>query len=83
MLLDTNGASEYLMQQHGVKRAPRTLANLRSQGGGPCFRRISPVEVMYEDSELDRWVWEDLLGEPVSNNAPVKDAARLIPDAAP
>ncbi|ASS55258.1 hypothetical protein ACU8V1_20905 [Rhizobium leguminosarum] len=55
-LLQSNGpASDYLLEQHGIKRTPATLRNLRVKGGGPAFTKIGN-QVFYEANALDAWV---------------------------
>ncbi|MBI1867078.1 MAG: hypothetical protein HYS06_02065 [Methylocystis sp.] len=46
-------AAEYLRGRYGHGSA-RTLAKLRSVGGGPEFRRIGRI-VVYDPAALDRW----------------------------
>ena len=46
---DTSAAAVYL----GV--APKTLANWRSQGKGPKYRKYSRRCVRYFKPDLDRW----------------------------
>jgi hypothetical protein len=46
-------ASEYLLRAHGLRRAPRTLANLRTKGDGPRYTKPSPIEVLYDEKDLD------------------------------
>jgi hypothetical protein len=48
-------ASEYLFRVHGLRRAPRTLANLRYKGGGPRYTRPTAVEILYAQEDLDAW----------------------------
>jgi hypothetical protein len=47
-------ASAYLLEQHGIRRTPATLAKLRSIGGGPPFRKAGS-QVIYDAADLDRW----------------------------
>lgn len=54
-LLDPEAASAYLLKEHGVKRAPVTLRNLRVKGGGPQFRKLGN-NVYYEPELLDEWI---------------------------
>ena len=54
-LLRRRAASEYLLETHGLERAPSTLAKLAVIGGGPLFRRIGRVP-LYAPEDLDRWV---------------------------
>ena len=49
------GASDYLLKAHGLRRSPRTLANLRYRGGGPRYMRVSPIEILYAQDDLDEW----------------------------
>jgi hypothetical protein len=65
--LDTRAASEYLLRKHGLKRAPQTLAKLRSIGGGPRFRPGSGKPA-YDIPDLDEFA-KDTLGETVSSTA--------------
>src|SRR5262249_41281887 len=54
-LLRRKTASEYLLETHGLDRAPSTLAKLAVIGGGPVFRRIGRVP-LYAEDDLDKWV---------------------------
>ena len=36
--LNRREASQYLLEHHGIKRAPGTLAKLACLGGGPLYR---------------------------------------------
>jgi hypothetical protein len=45
-------ASAYLREQHGVIRAPATLAKLAVTGGGPKFRHVGKIPI-YPIEELD------------------------------
>ena len=56
----TDGASDYLEKEHGIRRAPATLRKLRLVGGGPFFYRLSGNTVLYSAEDLDRWVEERL-----------------------
>ncbi|EJL53931.1 hypothetical protein PMI09_02796 [Rhizobium sp. CF122] len=74
-LLRSNGpASDYLLEQHGIKRTPATLRNLRVKGGGPAFMKVG-CEVYYEVGALDAWV-ASKLSKPVFSTAelPIKAA---------
>jgi len=48
-------ASDYLFKAHGLRRSPRTLANLRYRGGGPRYARVSAIEILYSQDDLDQW----------------------------
>jgi hypothetical protein len=63
-----NDASRYLYETYGLSRTPRTLANLRSKGGGPAYIRVSPKEVLYTQDALDGWA-ESKIGASVENTA--------------
>jgi hypothetical protein len=54
-LLRRTAASDYLDKEHGVQRAPTTLAKLAVIGGGPVFRRAGRVP-LYSTDDLDNWV---------------------------
>jgi hypothetical protein len=73
-LLTPIEACDYLAAEHNITRSPRTLANLRSRGGGPKYFRPSSNEVRYSPDALDDYVAE-LLGEPVGSTA--EEWARL------
>jgi hypothetical protein len=47
-------ASAYLREQHGICRAPATLAKLAVIGGGPRFRHVGRVPI-YPVIELDAY----------------------------
>ena len=61
-------ASEYLSEEHGVKRTPGTLAKLAVVGGGPLFRKIGTRQVSYDRPDLDDWVLQ-LIGKPFANTS--------------
>lgn len=63
----TRETSEYLLEVHGVKMAPATLAKLRSIGGGPPFEKFGAT-VLYQPRNLDAWAL-DKLGEPKSSTS--------------
>jgi hypothetical protein len=48
-------ASAYLLERHGIVRAPATLNKLRVVGGGPAFRKVGTRNVAYEEAALDEW----------------------------
>ncbi|QFY90318.1 hypothetical protein D5125_12950 [Magnetovirga frankeli] len=70
----TDAASAYLKDQYGIQRTPRTLAKLRSVGGGPRFIRVSKTEVVYSTDDLDNWATQ-LLGPSFANTAEEHKAA--------
>jgi len=72
-------ASAYLLRAHGLKRSPRTLANLRSVGGGPEYFRASPTEVLYPAAALDAWAHEQL-GPLARHTAEERGMGRRLPD---
>ncbi|MEY4249017.1 MAG: hypothetical protein RJA87_650 [Pseudomonadota bacterium] len=47
-------ASKYLFEQHGIMRAPATLAKLACIGGGPRFQTAGRFP-LYRQQELDLW----------------------------
>jgi hypothetical protein len=54
--LPTLEAARHLREQHGIRREPRTLQNLRWRGGGPEYLRdIATGEVLYPSERLDEW----------------------------
>lgn len=50
-------ASQYLFQNHGIRRSAGTLAKLAVIGGGPAFRKAGR-SVIYCASDLDAWAAE-------------------------
>lgn len=65
---DPVDASNYLYNTHGLRRSPKTLANLRSKGGGPAYIRISPKEILYPEAALNEWA-ESKIGKTFVNTA--------------
>lgn len=47
-------AAAYLLEKHGIRRAPATLAKLAVIGGGPVFRRAGRVP-LYTREALDEF----------------------------
>ena len=60
-------AIQYLLERHGIRRAPGTLAKLASQGGGPSFRRAGLRQVMYDPPQLDDYA-KSIATEPAANS---------------
>jgi len=52
--LDTEEASQYLKDTHGIDRKPSTLGVLRVTGGGPAFLKIGR-QVRYTPLALDAY----------------------------
>ncbi len=50
--LDRREASQYLLEKHGIRRSPGTLAKLACVGGGPVFRKVKRG-VIYDVAALD------------------------------
>ena len=65
--LTPNEASRYLSEHHGLRRAPQTLAKMRSIGGGPQFRRAGS-RILYAIDDLDAWAAK-VISEPVRSTA--------------
>jgi hypothetical protein len=59
--LRRKAASKYLFDEHGVVRAPSTLAKYAVIGGGPVFQRMGRDPV-YTPANLDAWVASQLSG---------------------
>ena len=53
--LNSQQASDYLRDKHGIIRAHRTLQNLRRTGKGPTYCRANINEVLYSPADLDAW----------------------------
>jgi hypothetical protein len=65
--LNPKEASSYLAQTHGLPVAVSTLAKLRTNGGGPPYRK--PLRtILYDVTALDAWA-ADKLGEPVRSTS--------------
>mgnify|MGYP001269081233 CR=1 FL=1 len=52
-------ASKYLQQEHGIQRAPATLAKLAVIGGGPVHEVVGRTPY-YKPTDLDVWVLAQL-----------------------
>lgn len=50
-------ASDYLLEKHGIRRCPATLAKYAVIGGGPPFRRAGR-NIIYDPPVLDEWADE-------------------------
>ena len=74
-------ASQYLLEHHGVRRSPGTLAKLASQGGGPKYRRAGLRQVIYEMPHLDEYA-KSIVTEPAANSKEhdARRAVRIEPD---
>lgn len=55
--LDRREASQYLLEQYGIRRSPNTLAKLACVGGGPVFRKANRA-VIYDPPALDTYAAE-------------------------
>ncbi len=55
-------ASHYLKVHHGLDYATKTLANWRSDGGGPAFVKIRG-RIYYDTADLDEWVQRNQSGK--------------------
>jgi hypothetical protein len=55
--LSRREASDYLLEKHGIRRAPTTLAKLATVGGGPVFRKANRA-VIYDPPALDAFAVE-------------------------
>jgi hypothetical protein len=75
--LSTPEAHQYLRETHGLVRAPRTLSNLRSKGGGPEYHRTPAGEVRYTQEALDAYAREQL-GKPVRHTAEERARGRSL-----
>ena len=71
-LLRRKAASDYLHENHGLDRAPSTLAKLAVIGGGPIFRRIGRVPY-YSPESLDAWVASKL-------SRPMHSTSQAVPE---
>lgn len=47
-------ASKYLLERHGIKRSPGTLAKYACVGGGPAFCKAGR-QTIYEPALLDEY----------------------------
>jgi hypothetical protein len=59
-------AAEYLRSRYGFG-AYRSLAKMRTEGGGPLFRKLGRI-VVYEPSALDAWALSRL-SQPLQSTA--------------
>jgi hypothetical protein len=63
--LRRRAASDYLLETHGIKYAPSTLAKFACWGVGPPFHYLNDFYPVYTPAELDRWV-KSLQYRPIS-----------------
>ncbi|WP_063958318.1 helix-turn-helix domain-containing protein [Bradyrhizobium manausense] len=52
--LSRTDAAAYLLKVHGLKRSPKTLAKMASQGTGPAFHKAGR-DVLYAPDDLNAW----------------------------
>ena len=64
-------ASKYLLETHGIGRAPGTLAKLAVVGGGPRFR-VAGRTPLYTTDDLDAWV-DSILSPPVGSTSELRE----------
>jgi hypothetical protein len=74
-LRETTAASAYLDKQHGIKRTPARLADLRCSGGGPVFLKQGR-RVLYAEKMLDQWAAE-INGRPMQRHTLFKSAEEV------
>ncbi len=56
-ILRSEGAARYLADAYCLKLKAKSLANLRSKGGGPAYFKDRRTGVVYySKAELDRWI---------------------------
>jgi hypothetical protein len=67
--LDRREASQYLLEKHGIRRSPGTLAKYACVGGGPTFRKANRG-VIYEPAALDAFAAE-------ITSAPIRTTSEL------
>jgi hypothetical protein len=72
---DRKGASQYLYERWGIEAAPKTLANLSSDGKGPVYSRVGNGRVTYLQTDLDAWA-ESRISPPASS--PTEERARGV-----
>lgn len=65
--LDRREASQYLLEIHGIRRAPGTLAKLASVGGGPLYRRAGR-QAIYDVPALDAYATH-IISEPATSSS--------------
>jgi hypothetical protein len=61
-------APDYLERNWGFRISEGTLAKMAGDGSGPQFRVIGGKYIVYETTELDRWILATL-SEPVRSTA--------------
>jgi hypothetical protein len=74
--LSRREASQYLLEQYGIRRSPGTLAKYACVGGGPVFRRVGR-DVIYDPPALDAYANEITSG-PMRSTAAAKARRDLI-----
>ena len=65
--LSRTEASEYLLQEHGIRRKPKTLAKDVVYGTGPRYRKDGRA-VVYDVADLDAFA-ESRLSDPVRSSS--------------
>ena len=71
--LTRKDACEYLLAEHGIRRAPTTLMKLAWKGGGPRYVKIGNAQVLYPRAELDAWA-EAMISAPVEKACELRRA---------
>jgi hypothetical protein len=59
---------DYLERNWGFRISEGTLSKMASDGSGPAFRIVGKKYIVYETTELDRWILSSL-SEPVRSTA--------------
>ena len=78
--LNRKQQSEYLFEEHGIRRTAKTLAKLAHTGKGPRYQ-LDGRDALSTPEWLDEWV-EKILTPPVSNAAEGKLEREARKDAA-
>jgi hypothetical protein len=74
--LSRREASQYLLEQYGIRRSPGTLAKYACVGGGPVFRRAGR-DVIYDRQALDAYA--NKITSPPMRSTAASETGRLGP----
>jgi hypothetical protein len=75
--LRRKAASAYLLEKHGIPRAPGTLAKLATIGGGPPFSHVGKIP-LYDPNDLDEWALSVLSGPVKSTSERAAKAPAVV-----
>jgi hypothetical protein len=75
--LRRKAASQYLLERHGIERAPATLAKIAVTGGGPPFSHAGRIP-LYAPDDLDQWALSLIRGPVCSTSERATKAPTVV-----